>query len=220
MKRLCLVVSLLIVLVLTGCSGSKTTSNGDGAASPAMAFDAFAQKYRHADLDAMMDDPSDFLSDFSSACGFEQRDPSAYHFDEEWGVDDSFSSAADDKYSFYRKEDVLFNLPVIYGAEVHERDDGSCHVGFNVEFDSGNWEVDYSVAKAVASYLLEQGEYEEIQVDSNSATEADLRKLFLDRSGFPKGFSVSFEDSFFLSFFCYEHLSTEHEYTTHFTLFP
>lgn len=174
MKRM-LAFALVFVLVFVACSSSKKEEAITNFAS-------FEEKYKRADFDAFLNDPSDFIDDYRSLNSHSYVSPDFCDFSDGW-VERDFSSGSDDgdlQFTRYEKDLVLFNRSASVSCSVIVRkSDDMIRPYFMISFDTGDFDENFKIAKSLSMYLFEKySDDSEVSVDEEASSEAVLRKLF------------------------------------------
>lgn len=173
-----IILAFLFILPLAACGGEE---------EKVKSIDELVEKYKRADYTAFVEDPKEFLKDFETVNYINTENEEDLKFLDQW------EKESNDYYDKYEKEAVLFNQSVILCALVNdwtreEKPKYSCSI--NIEFDSGNITADFALAQVLTDTMIElYGDPTYIEIKSNEASEAQLRKLF---SADPETFTVSF----------------------------
>ena len=156
---------------LAACGNSENT---------APTFDEFVEKYKRASYDDFLENPNDFLKEFSKIADMTGEKMTDFGFLLSWEKGetetDSFSST-----TRYSKSGILFNKGVEFSASLIEHTiserDFSCLI--SIKFDIGDAEESFELAKTVIEKSFEAfGDASEIRLNAKESTEAELRKAF------------------------------------------
>ena len=192
MKKLILLTLVLVfILSLAGC-GEK--------APKAMTFDDFDQKYRRADYEAFLADPSVFIDDLIAVNSYK-------YTSEDLPTNNGWEALEDINYLF-KKDCVLFNKPFRYSATAMVGSKASVFM-LTVEMESGDIQKDLDLAKALYFSLVKKyGDPDETKIDDETATEAELLKI-LDGTSEPVSFNADFHNCS-VRFYAYKFRSDGH----------
>lgn len=185
LKRiLSVILACLFIIPLAACGSGSGSSDLES-------FDAFVEKYKRADYDAFLKDPSEFLKDFESVQTFKADSRGEITFLTEWK---KLTGEYHD--NDYEKEAVLFNKSVVLNATVYDNstdEQQDFKVLYYILFDTGNSDMDFEIAKALTEGMISlYGDPEKIEVGLDKATESEMRKVF---AGDPQTFSVKYNIS-------------------------
>lgn len=178
MKRLLSIIVLVAMLaaILAGC-GEK--------APETMTFDEFDQKYRRADYDAFLADPSEFIADLIAVNSYK-------YTSENLPTNNGWEASKDMDY-YFTKDCVLFNKPFGYSATAMSGSKATVFM-LTVEMESGDIQKDLDLAKALYFSLVKKyGDPDETKIDDETATEAELLKI-LDGLSEPLSFMADFHN--------------------------
>lgn len=210
MKKLTALVLLLALAVslLSGC-GEK--------APKSMTFKEFDEKWRRADFDKFLADPSEFIDDLkavNSQSGLSEDQLAEFNG---WDVVHEYTSETGASTERILKKDcVLFNKPLEYGATLYISGKTSkMSLFLSVEYESGDVQADLKFANALYSCLVTKyGDPSKIEIDDRAIDEPKLLRI-LNGSDRLEGVSVSFESAY-LSLFAFKH--TDGHYSSSVTI--
>lgn len=205
------VILLAFALLLAACSKTEKKTSGrssEKASARPMTFAEFDEKYRRADFDAFLKDPSEFLRDLASVNNYREQDQANFPSMDGWTVrhDSGLKEGETFRLADYQKECVLFNKPFSYSATA-ETDDKESTVLFilTVEFETGDVQKDLEIARALYfSAVSEYGDPEDLTVDIKDADEPAVLRI-LEGKDDPTIFSAYFKGGTSVSLFAIKH---------------
>lgn len=194
-KVICIILSFLFVLPLAACGSSLKMTIGK-----------FMEKYHHADLDEICEDPTEFLKDYDAATWYQAPREEINSTFIGWTKDDTLSDYGDE---YYRKNTVLLNIPVEIRGSVYYNsyDTESNRLAFYISFESPKTEDNFKFAQSICEYCFKRESIKEARISGRDADEYDLRSLFI--SGEYKYFTVEFE-TVHVTFFYAEYSQTSY----------
>lgn len=215
MKKLILLTLVLVfILSLAGC-GEK--------APEIMTFDEFDQKWRRADYDAFLADPSAFINDLMAVNRQAKCAPDDLPMNDGWeSIYDGSNEEKGYISSIMETDCVLFNKPCEYNADViiYEKENTASY-SLSVQIETGDTQKDLDLAKALYFCCLDKiGEPTDVTIEYEDAKEADVLRI-LDGKSSPKDFFVSFGYTTYLSFYAFENKygADKGTFDTHVTIY-
>lgn len=206
-KIISLLIAILIIFSLAAC-------NKD------ISFEEFETKYKRADYNSFIDDPTEFLTDFEKLSKqYDEYPKTAFDFLKEWSEDEAEEretelSRVTDKN--YRKKGILFNKSVEFKASLisFEYLDEISHVtkkityslNVYIKFETGNDDTDFEIAKSLTNVAFNMyGEPKEIELSLTDCSEMELRKML--ESGEKETFSLYF-DGLIISYYYFNGITS------------
>ena len=197
-----LTLSALFSLFFIGCSKVDPTPS---EVKTVNTFSEFDEKYRRADYEAFLRDPSAFVKDLMAVSYNPSCPPEDVPVGDGWILDaDNSEKSEDVSVQWYDKECVLFNKVFSYSADVftyHKKN--TCKYFIDLSFDSGDVQTNLALAKSLYfCYVDLFGDPTEITIDEENASEPALLRI-LDGTTEPQDFSVYFGDGKCITFWAF-----------------
>lgn len=197
MKRV-LLFFLTLCFFFAACACEETSKVGKPIEEKIVEFE---EKYKRADFDAFIADPSEFINDYIQT-NAEHRDPGeAYSISSDWEQESEDTSYSSNSSREYRKNGLLFNKSVRFSFSAN------CYssylsLSYSPIFMTGSAETDFLIARALTEKAFELfGEATSVEINDEDYTEYDLRRMFESES--LESFKVRFS-RFTVYFFYFE----------------
>lgn len=201
---------MTVLLFLSGCSRGETGSRKDKEPDEkkVATLEEFDVKYRRADFDAFLEDPTEFLRDLkniskSNICSQDELPFDGWEVTEESDPSDGESRT---HWSSVQKECVLFNKALLYSAYIYFDDEDKTAIYYlYVEFDSDDVQKDLAIARALYFGLVsEEGDPTELSIGLDDVEEPAVIRI-LDGTDEPNWFTAQFADGSTVSLIAFKH---------------
>ena len=204
----------MLAAILAGC-GEK--------APETMTFQEFDEKWRRADYEAFLADPSAFINDLMAVNRQAKCTPDDLPMKDGW--ESIYENNNEEKgfiSSIVETDCVLFNKPCEYHADViiYVKENTAVYM-LSVQIENGDTQKDLDLAKALYFCCLDKiGEPTDVTIEYEDAKEADVLRI-LNGATKPNSFYMSFGDTTSLSFYAFENKygADKGTFDTHVTIY-
>lgn len=165
-KIIFLLIALFIIIPLVSCTENETVT---------LTFEAFESKYKRADFDALLADPSEFMTDFSKISYTRAESLSPFSFLLNWEKEKTETELSCTN-TTYSKKGILFNQSVIFAASILEYTDKTICLIY-IDFEIGDLDKTYALTKSVVEKAFElHGDAKNITIGGEESDEFELRR--------------------------------------------